>query len=145
MFYYYFKTKLISFVTIASLTCFSTTGLGQTQTSVDSLYTVRTQLILDHQSTIEIDLQLHQLGNNPTCVIQKLDEYSFKFIPYQGNLTEQREQKMNLRLKPHYSYLSTINFGDNFTSVIITCTEVITPSIINELVSHFGYNGYEIH
>jgi hypothetical protein len=55
------------------------------------------------------------------------------------------EQRMNLRLKSYFSYLNTIDFSDNFTSVTINCTENLTPQIINELISHFGYYGYEIH
>jgi hypothetical protein len=143
--YYYYKAKLIRYVTTVSLIAFSTISFGQTQTSVDSLKSIRSQLISSHQSTTDVDLLLHQSGNNPTCIIHQSDDYTFTFVPYQTLGNEQREQKMNLRLKAHYPFLSVIDFSDDFTSVRITCNEQLTPTIINELISHFGYNGYEIH
>jgi hypothetical protein len=143
--FYYKKAKLIRYVLICSIFFFSTIGFGQSTINTDSLKTIRTQLIAANQSTTEIDLLLHQAGSNPTCIIQQLNDRTFKFIPYQGTLDEQREQRMNLRLKSYFSYLNTIDFSDNFTSVTINCTENLTPQIINELISHFGYYGYEIH
>jgi len=143
--YYYYKAKLIRYVTTVSLIAFSTISFGQTQTGVDSLKSVRSQLISSNQSTTEVDLLLHQSGNNPTCIIHQSDDYTFTFVPYQPLGNEQREQKMNLRLKAHYSFLNVIDFSDDLTSVRITCNEQLTPSIINELISHFGYNGYEVH
>lgn len=143
--YYYYKAKLIRYVITVSLITFSTISFGQTQTSVDSLKSLRSQLISSHQSTTEVDLLLHQSGNNPTCIIHQSDDYTFTFIPYQPLGNEQREQKINLRLKAHYPFLNVIDFSDDFTSVRITCNEQLTPTIINELISHFGYNGYEIH
>lgn len=143
--YYYYRAKLIRCVITASLMLFSTTGFGQTQTTVDSLKSVRSQLISSNQSTSDVDLLLYQSGNNPTCIIHQSDDYTFTFVPYQPLGNEQREQKMNLRLKAHYAFLNVIDFSDDFTSVRITCNEQLTPTIINELISHFGYNGYEIH
>lgn len=124
-----------------SAVVFSTTSFGQTS-GIDSLNAVRSQLIQTGQSTTEVDLLLHQSGHNPTCRIHQTDENTFTFVPYQpGN--EQREQKLNLRLKAHYTYLNGIDFSDDFTSVRITCNESLTPLMITELVSHFGYDGYE--
>lgn len=143
--YYYSKAKLIRYVITVSLISISTISFGQTQTSVDSLKSVRSQLISSNQSTTEVDLLLHQSGNNPTCIIHQSDDYTFTFVPYQALGNEQREQKMNLRLKAHYPFLNVIDFSDDFTSVRITCNEQLTPTIINELISHFGYNGYEVH
>lgn len=143
--YYYSKAKLIRYVITVSLIAISTISFGQTQTSVDSLKSVRSQLISSNQSTTEVDLLLHQSGNNPTCIIHQSDDYTFTFVPYQALGNEQREQKMNLRLKAHYPFLNVIDFSDDFTSVRITCNEQLTPTIINELISHFGYNGYEVH
>lgn len=143
--YYYYKTKLIRCVTTASLIVVSTTSFGQTQNSVDSLNTLRSQLIASNQSTTEVDLQLHQSGNNPTCIIQQLDNYTFSFTSYRPLGDAQREEKVNLRLKAHYTYLNIIDFSDDFTSVRINCNQQLSPAIINELVSHFGYNGYEVH
>jgi hypothetical protein len=143
--YFYYKTKLIRYVATASFVVFSTTSFGQTQNSVDSLNTVRSQLLANNQSTTEVDLLLYQSGNNPKCIIHQLDDYTFTFVPYQPLGSEQREQRMNLRLKAHYPYVNIIDFSDDLTSVRITCNELLTPLIINELVSHFGYNGYEKH
>jgi hypothetical protein len=143
--YYYYKTKLIRYVTTASLVIISTISFGQTQNSVDSLNTLRSQLISDNQSTSEVDLLLHQSGNNPTCIIQQLDNYTFSFTSYRPLGDAQREEKVNLRLKAHYTYLNIIDFSDDFTSVRINCNQQLSPAIINELVSHFGYNGYEVH
>lgn len=143
--YYYYKTKLIRCVTIASLIVISTISFGQTQSSVDSLNTLRSQLIASNQSTSEVDMLLHQSGNNPTCIIQQLDNYTFSFTSYRPLGDAQREEKVNLRLKTHYTYLNIIDFSDDFTSVRINCNQQLSPVIINELVSHFGYNGYEVH
>lgn len=143
--YYYYKIKLIRYAIIVSLTVFSTTSFGQNQTSVDSLNSVRSQLIATNQSTAEVDLLLHQAGNNPACIIQQLDSFTFSFVSYRPLGDAQREEKVNLRLKAHYAYLNLIDFSDDFTSVRINCNQQLTPTIINELVSHFGYNGYEIH
>lgn len=143
--YYYYRARLIRCAITASLALFSTTGFGQTQATVDSLKSVRSQLISGNQSTTDVDLLLHQSGNNPTCIIHQSDDYTFTFVPYQPLGNEQREQKVNLRLKAHYTFLNLIDFSDDFTSVRITCNEQLTPTIINELISHFGYNGYEIH
>nr|WP_294861522.1 hypothetical protein [uncultured Fluviicola sp.] len=143
--YYYYKARLIRYAIMASVILLSTTSFGQTQSTVDSLRSVRSQLISGNQSTTDVDLLLHQSGNNPTCVIHQSDDYTFTFVPYQPLGNEQREQKMNLRLKAHYTFLNVIDFSDDFTSVRITCNEQLTPTIINELISHFGYNGYEIH
>lgn len=142
---YYCKTKLIRYVITCLLIVFSTIGYGQTQNSVDSLNTLRSQLISSNQSTTEVDLLLHQSGNNPTCIIQQLDNYTFSFTSYRPLGDSQREEKVNLRLKAHYAYLNIIDFSDDFTSVRINCNQQLTPAIINELVSHFGYNGYEVH
>ncbi|WP_430403516.1 hypothetical protein [Fluviicola sp.] len=141
--YYYYRAKLMHCLITASLALFSTTSFGQTQATVDSLRSVRSQLISSNQSTTDVDLLLHQSGNNPTCIIHQSDDYTFTFVPYQPLGNEQREQKMNLRLKAHYTYLNVIDFSDDFTSVRITCNEQLTPAIINELIIHFGYNGYE--
>lgn len=143
--YYYCKTKLIRCVVTSSLIVISTTSFGQTQPEVDSLNQVRSQLISTNQSTKEVDLLLHQSGHNPTCIIQQLDNFTFTFIPYQPLGDEQREQRVNTRLKSHYAYLDVIDFSDDFTSVRIHCNQALTPAIINELISHFGYNGYEAH
>lgn len=143
--YYYCKTKLPGYVLTASLLILSTIAFGQTQSDVDSLNSVRSQLIANNQSTNEVDLLLHQSGNNPSCIIQQLDNYTFTFAAYYSLGDAQREERVNLRLKTHYAFLNTIDFEDNFTSVRINCNEQLTPTIINELVSHFGYNGYEIH
>ncbi len=143
--YYYCKTSLIRYVITASLIVFSTITFGQTQSGVDSLNLVRSQLISNNQSTSEVDLLLHQSGNNPACIVQQLDNYTFTFTSYRPLGDAQREEKVNLRLKAHYAYLNVIDFSDDFTSVRINCNEQLTPTIINELVSHFGYNGYEIH
>lgn len=143
--YYYYKTKLIRCVTTASLIVVSTMSFGQTQSSVDSLNTLRSQLIASNQSTSEVDMLLHQSGNNPTCIIQQLDNYTFSFTSYRPLGDAQREEKVNLRLKTHYTYLNIIDFSDDFTSVRINCNQQLSPAIINELVSHFGYNGYEVH
>jgi hypothetical protein len=88
---------------------------------------------------------LHQSGNNPSCIVHQLDNFTFTFVSYRPLGDSQREEKVNLRLKSHYPYVNVIDFSDDFTSVRINCNEQLTPVIINELVSHFGYNGYEIH
>lgn len=143
--YYYYKTKLIGCVSTATLLVLSTISFGQSPGEVDSLKQLRSQLIASSQPTAEVDLLLHQSGNNPTCVIHQADDYNFSFTPYQPLGNEQREQKVNLRLKAYYSFLNYIDFSSDFTTVHINCNEKLNPSIINELVSHFGYNGYEIH
>lgn len=143
--YYYCKTKLIRYVVTVSAVVFSTIAFGQTSSNVDSLRAVRSQLISNNQSTSEVDMLLHQSGNNPTCIIQQLDNNTFTFVSYRPLGDTQREEKVNLRLKAHYAYLNVIDFSDDFTSVRINCNVQLTPAIINELVSHFGYNGYEIH
>ncbi|MGV3609931.1 MAG: hypothetical protein ACO1N0_03210 [Fluviicola sp.] len=143
--YYYCKTKLSGYVLTVSLLILSTIAFGQTQSDVDSLNSVRSQLIANNQSTTEVDLLLYQSGNNPTCIIRQLDNYTFTFTPYHSLGDAQREERVNLRLKAHYAFLNVIDFENNFTSVRINCNEQLTPTIINELVSHFGYNGYEIH
>lgn len=142
---YYYKTKLIRYVITVSIIVFSTISFGQTQNSVDSLNSLRSQLISSNQSTAEVDLLLHQSGNNPTCIIQQLDNYTFTFTPYRPLGDAQREEKVNLRLKANYAYLNIVDFSDDFTSVRINCNQQLTPAIINELVTHFGYNGYEVH
>lgn len=143
--YYYYKAKLLRYVLSVSLMVFSTITFGQTQSNVDSLNSVRSQLISNGQSTSEVDTLLHQSGNNPSCIIQQLDNFTFSFVSYRPLGDAQREEKVNLRLKSHYTYLNAIDFSDDFTSVRINCNEQLTPAIINELVSHFGYNGYEKH
>ncbi len=143
--YYYCKTKLPRYVLTVSLLILSTIAFGQTQSAVDSLNSVRSQLIANNQSTSEVDRLLHQSGNNPACIIQQLDNYTFTFTAYNPLGDAQREERVNLRLKAHYTFLNVIDFENNFTSVRINCNEQLTPTIINELVSHFGYNGYEIH
>ena len=143
--YYYCKTKPLGYVLTVSLLILSTITFGQTQSDVDSLNSVRSQLIANNQSTSQVDILLHQSGNNPACIIQQLDNYTFTFTTYNSLGDAQREEKVNLRLKAHYAFLNAIDFSDDFTSVRINCNQQLTPTIINELVSHFGYNGYEIH
>lgn len=143
--YYYYKTRLISCVSTVSIIVLSTISFGQTAGSADSLKQLRSQLITSGQSTTEVDLLLHESGNNPTCVIHQADDYTFSFTPYQPLGSEQREQKVNLRLKSHYPFLNYVDFSSDLTTVRINCNEKLTPNIINELVTHFGYNGYEIH
>lgn len=143
--YYYYKAKLIRSVCSVSLIVLSTMAFGQTSSSVDSLNSVRSQLISNSQSTSEVDMLLYQSGNNPSCIIQQLDNFTFTFVSYRPLGDAQREEKVNLRLKSHYSYLNVIDFSDDFTSVRINCNQQLTPAMINELVIHFGYNGYEIH
>lgn len=143
--YYYSKAKLLRYVLSVSLIFLSTTTFGQTQSVVDSLNSVRSQLISNGQPTSDVDMLLHQSGNNPSCIIQQQDNFTFTFVSYRPLGDAQREEKVNLRLKSHYSYVNVIDFNDDFTSVRINCNEELTPLIINELVSHFGYNGYEIH
>lgn len=142
--YYYYKAKLICYVSTVSLIVLSTISFGQTS-GTDSLLQLRSQLISSNQSTTEVDLLLHQSGTNPTCVIHQSDEYTFSFTAYQPLGNEQREQKVNLRLKAQYSFLNLIDFSSDFTSVQINCNEPLTPTMINELVTHFGYSGYETH
>ncbi|MNE18911.1 hypothetical protein D3C87_30850 [compost metagenome] len=142
--YYYYKAKLICCVSIVSIIVLSTISFGQTS-GTDSLLQLRSQLISSNQSTTEVDLLLHQSGNNPTCIIHQSDDYTFSFVSYQPLGNEQREQKVNLRLKAHYSFLNLIDFSSDFTTVQINCNEPLTPFIINELVTHFGYSGYETH
>lgn len=142
--YYYYKTKLICCFSTVSLIVLSTISFGQTS-GTDSLLQLRSQLISSNQSTTEVDLLLHQSGTNPTCIIHQSDDYTFSFTAYQPLGNEQREQKMNLRLKAHYSFLNLIDFSSDFTSVQINCNEPLTPAMINELVTHFGYSGYETH
>lgn len=141
--YYYSKAKLLRYVLSVSLMVLSTITFGQTQFNVDSLNSVRSQLISAGQSTSEVDMLLHQSGNNPSCVIQQLDNFTFTFVSYRPLGDSQREEKVNLRLKAHYPFLNAVDFSDDFTSVRINCNEQLTPAMINELVSHFGYNGYE--
>lgn len=141
--YYYSKAKLLRYVLSVSLMVLSTITFGQTQFNVDSLNSVRSQLISAGQSTSEVDMLLHQSGNNPSCVIQQLDNFTFTFVSYRTLGDSQREEKVNLRLKAHYPFLNAVDFSDDFTSVRINCNEQLTPAMINELVSHFGYNGYE--
>lgn len=143
--YYYCKTRLLRYVLSVSLMVFSTITFGQTQSNVDSLNSVRSQLITNGQSTSEVDMLLHQSGNNPSCIIRQLDDFTFSFVSYRPLGDAQREEKVNLRLKSYYTYLNLIDFSDDFTSVRINCNQQLTPAIINELVSHFGYNGYEKH
>ena len=143
--YYYYKTRPLGYVFTVSLMFFTTIAFGQNTSDVDSLNSVRSQLIANNQSTSEVDMLLHQSGNNPACIIQQLDNYTFEFTAYRPLGDAQREEKVNLRLKAHYAFLNSIDFSDDFTSVRINCNEQLTPAIINELVSHFGYNGYEIH
>ena len=143
--YYYSKAKLLRYVLSVSLIVFSTITFGQTQSVVDSLNSVRSQLISNGQPTSEVDMLLHQSGNNPSCIVHQLDNFTFTFVSYRPLGDSQREEKVNLRLKSHYPYVNVIDFSDDFTSVRINCNEQLTPVIINELVSHFGYNGYEIH
>ncbi|WP_300663244.1 hypothetical protein [Fluviicola sp.] len=142
--YYYYKTKLICCVSIVSIIVLSTISFGQTP-GTDSLLQLRSQLISSNQSTTEVDLLLHQSGTNPTCIIQQSDDYTFSFTAYQPLGNEQREQKVNLRLKAHYPFLTLIDFSSDFTTVQIKCNEPLSPTIINELVTHFGYSGYETH
>ena len=142
---YYYKTKPSCYVLTTALLFFTTIAFGQTQSGVDSLNAVRSQLISNNQSTSEVDMLLHQSGNNPACLIQQLDDFTFTFVPYRPLGDAQREEKVNLRLKAHYTYLNVIDFSDDFTSVRINCNQQLTSAMINELVSHFGYNGYEIH
>lgn len=142
--YYYYKTKLICCVSTVSIIVLSTISFGQTS-GTDSLLQLRSQLISSNQSTTEVDLLLHQSGTNPTCVIHQSDQYTFSFTVYQPLGNEQREQKVNLRLKAQYSFLNLIDFSSDFTTVQISCNEPLTPTIINELVTHFGYSGYETH
>lgn len=142
--YYYYKTKLICCVSTVSIIVLSTISFGQTS-GTDSLLQLRSQLISSNQSTTEVDLLLHQSGTNPTCVIHQSDQYTFSFTAYQPLGNEQREQKVNLRLKAQYSFLNLIDFSSDFTTVQISCNEPLTPTIINELVTHFGYSGYETH
>lgn len=143
--YYYCKTRLLRYVLSVSLMVFSTITFGQTQSNIDSLNSVRSLLITNGQSTSEVDMLLHQSGNNPSCIIRQLDDFTFSFVSYRPLGDAQREEKVNLRLKSHYTYLNLIDFSDDFTSVRINCNQQLTPAIINELVSHFGYNGYEKH
>ena len=143
--YYYFKTKHLRCVLTVSVLILSTIAFGQTQSDVDSLNLVRSQLIANNQSTSQVDLLLHQSGNNPACIIRQLDNQTFTFTAYRSLGDAQREERVNIRLKAHYAFLNSIDFSDDFTSVRIHCNEQLTPTIINELVSHFGYNGYEIH
>lgn len=143
--YYCCKTKLLRYVLSVSITFFSTISFGQTSSTVDSLNSVRAQLITNGQSTSEVDMLLHQAGSNPTCIIRQLDNFTFTFVSYRPLGDAQREERVNLRLKSHYPYLNVIDFSDDFTSVRINCNVQLTPAIINELVLHFGYNGYEIH
>lgn len=142
--YYYYKAKLICCVSTVSIIVLSTISIGQTS-GADSLLQLRSQLISSNQSTTEVDLLLHQSGINPTCVIHQSDQYTFSFTAYQPLGNEQREQKVNLRLKAQYSFLNLIDFSSDFTTVQISCNEPLTPTIINELVTHFGYSGYETH
>lgn len=143
--YYYCKTKLIGCVSTATLIVLSTISFGQNSTGADSLKQLRSQLIASNQPTTEVDLLLHQSGNNPSCIIHQADDYTFSFTPYQPLGNEQREQKVNLRLKAYYPFLNYIDFSSDFMTVQINCNEKLTPTIISELVTHFGYSGYEIH
>lgn len=138
MYYCMAKLKRITIMLVGI--CTGSVSFGQ---STDSLQTIRHQQIAAHESTREIDLLLYQAGQNPTCVIEQTSDFSFAFELYQGKGSEQREQKMNLRLKANYSFLELIDFSDDYLSVQITCKEKLTPEMINELVSHFGYIGYE--
>ncbi|WP_343636565.1 hypothetical protein [Fluviicola sp.] len=143
--YYCYKTRLLRYVLSVSTMVFSTISFGQTSAHVDSLNSVRSQLISNGQSTSEVDMLLHQAGSNSKCIIQQLDDFTFTFVSYRPLGDAQREERVNLRLKSHYPYLNVIDFSDDFTSVRINCNVQLTPAMINELVLHFGYNGYEIH
>jgi hypothetical protein len=140
---------LISCLSTISFLGLSTITFGQNANSgyTDSLLQQRAYLISANESTTSVDLLLHEAGNNPTCVIHQTDDYNFWFTPYQslGDGSNQREQKMNLRLKAVYPFLNSIKFSSDFTTVQINCTEKLTTAIINDLVVHFGYNSYEKH
>lgn len=137
---YYCTTRLRHIVLLLVILFSGSASFGQ---SVDSLQTIRSQKIAANEPTREVDWLLYQAGKNPTCVIQQTSDFSFTFDLYQGNGSAQREQKMNLRLKAAYPFLELIDFSDDYLAVRITCKEKLTPEMINELVSHFGYIGYE--
>jgi len=143
MTYYYFEGK--RYILAVFLLCTPFFGFSQTGSNdSESLLALRNELIANHQSTKEVDLQLYQLNVVPSAVVHMLDATTFQFPTYQF-ADQQREERVNARLLGTYAYLTVVDYNEDFSSVTINCNTAVTPEMINELVAHFGYIGHEIH
>lgn len=112
--------------------------------NIDSLQQVRTIQLAANESTRDTDKLLHAAGKAPEAIIDQVNPQTISFPTYLGNDNAQREQKLNLRLKAHYPYITSILFNSDYSVVTIQGNVIFTASMINELVAHFGYIGYAV-
>lgn len=134
-----YDLKRLAFSVAVMLLASSNEAFSQ---NIDSLQHIRTVQIEHHESTRETDKLLHAAGSPPQAVVTSISTNTISFPTYLGNDNAQREQRLNLRLKPHYPYISSISFNSDFSVVTFYCNEKLTGEMITELVSHFGYIGY---
>ncbi len=114
------------------------------QQNVEDLLNQRQGLIATGASTTSIDQQLYQLGHIPKAVVSLVTPNQIEF-PFYHPISQEKVVRIQQRLIATYSFVSNIEVLQNISKIRITYTQAPDATMINELVTHFSYAGYEIH
>ena len=114
------------------------------QQNVGDLLTQRQTIISNGGSTSSIDQQLYQLGHVPTAIVTLIGTNQIEF-PFFQPIPDEKVTRIQQRLMATYSYVSAIEVIQTSSIIRITYTQAPSPTMITELVTHFSYNGHEIH
>ena len=110
------------------------------------LYTSRAQLIEADSSTTTVDRQLYALNERfPAIVhVQSSGAESTIVFPYFLEITPDRKDRIIQRLTAYYTWITSMNISEATNTVTVSFHTQDLQEQLGELVSHFGYIGYEI-
>lgn len=114
------------------------------QQNIGDLLTQRQTIISNGGSTISIDQQLYQLGHVPTAIVKQENPLLINF-EYFHLISPGNAQQLQQRFLASYSFINNIEILTTVNRVRVNFNQSPTEEMINRIVSHFSFNGYEIH
>ena len=134
--------SLRSFLLIAW--CFVLYNTAVAQSPIDDLNAQRSILIQNGESTENVDMQLYHLGYLPKAIVHQNSSVQIEF-PFYHPISTDKATRVQQRLTAYYPFLTEIEVLVPEKKIRASFTQVPTAEMINEIVSHFSYSGYEIH
>lgn len=146
----YYYTPLRVFIgrcglTFALAMSLSTHAFSQdnSQQEIQQLLAQRETRIAEAQSTTDLDQQLFNLGYRPKAAVTVTgNSIQFPlFLPVSAN----KQAVMQDRLRTAYPFLLSIQLDATAEHIVATVNDTPTPEMITDIITHFGFDGYEQH
>jgi len=131
--------KCLCFVCICQTSSFAQTNEEQIATLLEQ----RTSLNDQSLNTLDVDRQLFNLGYRPKAEITSTgNSFSFPvFLP----VAPEKQAVMESRIKSICPFLVSLQLNPQLQTITAVVTGSVTESMINDIITHFGFVGYEIN